>query len=230
LQRFFCSRDPFLTTQSYSQIRAASLPVGELVGLLHNDLLGAWALDGDSITFLWNVLQQDRPQVIIECGAGVSTLMFAKGLAEYRSTELSALLSLEQNLWVKEAVERRLEASGLTNCVTVLHAPVSKEGDYRFDSDELSEHLGSKKADWLIIDGPAGPEGCRASTLPFLARFCRPGARWFLDDAFRDGELGVLNDWAGLTEIAVEGVYPIGKGLGTGIVINPEQIAAGPLD
>jgi hypothetical protein len=143
---------------------------------------------------------------------------------------LPSLISLEQNLWVKESIEKRLEDSGLREYATVLYAPLSSGGDYRFDPNQLRKHLGTERADLLIIDGPAGPEGCRASTLSLLARFCRPGARWFLDDAFRDGELGVLNDWAALTEIAVEGIHPMGKGLGAGIIINPEQIATGSFD
>ena len=124
---------------------------------------------------------------------------------------------------MKEAVEKRLEACGLKQFVTILHAPISKRGDYQFDANELRKHLGSQEVDWLIIDGPAGPEGCRVSTLPFLARFCRPGARWFLDDAFRDGELKFLNHWDSIPGIEVERIYPIGKGLGAGVVNDPEQ-------
>ena len=220
------SPDPLFSTQNYSQSSGASLPIQELAEVLRDDLLGVWALDGDTISFLWKVIQRDRPKVIVECGAGVSTLVFAKGLQKYGfgSTNFASLLSIEQNLWFKEAVEHRLEACGLKDCVTVLHTPISKEGDYQLDANHLREHLGSEKVDWLIIDGPAGPEGCRLSTLPFLARFCRPGARWFLDDAFRDGELGMLNQWSSLSGIVVEGIYPFGKGLATGIVKDPEQI------
>ena len=61
----------------------------------------------------------------------------------------------------KEAVEKRLDACGLKQFVTILHAPISKRGDYQFDANELRKHLGSQEVDWLIIDGPAGPEGCR---------------------------------------------------------------------
>ena len=50
MQCFFPSRDlGFFHSDSLS-IRGA-LTVGELLGLLHGDLLGAWTLDGDTITF-----------------------------------------------------------------------------------------------------------------------------------------------------------------------------------
>ena len=225
LQRLCPSHDPLFSTRNYTQNSGALLPIADLVAILRNDMLGGWALDGDTISFLWKLMQQDRPRVIVECGAGVSTLVFAKSLQEFAPTKFASLLSLEQNLWVKEKVEKRLVGCGLNDRVTILHTPVSEKGDYQLDAEQLSEQLGSERVDWVIIDGPAGPEGCRASTLPFLARFCRPGARWFLDDAFRDGKLEVLNQWTGLSGITVDGIYPIGKGLGAGIVKEQERLS-----
>jgi predicted O-methyltransferase YrrM len=219
-----CS-DPLFPNEDRLRTSGKSLSIRPLKELLRHDLLGEWSLDADTITFLWQAIREDRPKIIIECGAGVSTLLLAKGLADnrFRTKNVASLLSLEQDVRVKEAVEKRLEACGLKQYVTILHAPISKRGDYQFDANELRKHLGSQEVDWLIIDGPAGPEGCRVSTLPFLARFCRPGARWFLDDAFRDGELKLLNHWDCLPGIEVEGIYPIGKGLGAGVVKDPEQ-------
>lgn len=72
--------------------------------------------------------------------------------------------------------------------------------------------------------------GRRVRTAVGLQRFLRwhniavQGARWFLDDAYRDGELEVLNKWTGLTGIIVDGIYPIGKGLGTGFVTDPGNV------
>jgi hypothetical protein len=129
--------------------------------------------------------------------------VLAKSLDAYSPDSSGSLLSVEQNLWVKKEIEARLQDCGLKQHVSVIHSPVSRRGEYQIDPDQLRRHLGSDKADWVVIDGPAGPDGCRAPTLPFLAQFCRPGARWFLDDAFRDGELGILNEWTGLTGIVV---------------------------
>jgi len=53
-----------------------------------------------------------------------------------------------------------------------------------------------------------------------LAKFSHHGARWFLDDAFRDGELGILRKWQRLPGIEVNGIYPIGKGLATGYFVG----------
>lgn len=71
-------------------------------------------------------------------------------------------------------------------------------------------------ADWVLIDGPFGHPGCRALVLPSILRWLRPNARWYLHDSFRDGELRALREWSKHPEIVVEGVIPVGKGLGTG--------------
>ena len=225
LKRFCRSPDPFFSARTASQTNGASLPVEDLAEFLRDDSLDGWALDGETITFLWDLLRQEQPKVIIECGAGVSTLVFAKSLDGYSLDSSGSLLSVEQNLWVKKAVETRLQDCGLEQRVSVMHSPVSRGGEYQIDSNQLRAHLGSEKVDWIVIDGPAGPDGCRASTLPSLAQYCRPGARWFLDDAYRDGELEVLNKWTGLTGIIVDGIYPIGKGLGVGIVSDPDHVS-----
>lgn len=225
LQVIAHSPNPLFPAADFFGSIGPSLPVQELNELLRNETLGGWALDGDTISFLWEGIQQDRPKVVMECGAGVSTLVLAKSLAHHGFGSTNSVFSIEQDVQVKEMIESRLESGGLKNHVEILYAPVSEQGRYRLDAKMLREYLGSEKVDWLIIDGPAGPEGCRASTLPSLARFCRPGARWFLDDAFRDGELRILDQWDRLHGIVVDGIYPIGKGLAVGTVADPEQVA-----
>ena len=155
-----CS-DPLLPNQDGLRTTGTSLSIQPLRELLRHDLLGTWSLDADTITFLWQAIREDRPKIIIECGAGVSTLLLAKGIADnrFRTKNFASLLSLEQDVRVKEAVEKRLETCGLKQFVTILHAPISKRGDYQFDANQLREHLGSREVDWLIIDGPAGPKG-----------------------------------------------------------------------
>jgi len=80
----------------------------------------------------------------------------------------------------------------------------------------------------VVIGRPAGPDGSRASTLTSLVQLCPPGTRWFLDDAYRDGELEVLNEWTGLNGVVVDRIYCVGKGLGVEIVSDPEHASWSP--
>ena len=59
-----------------------------------------------------------------------------------------------------------------------------------------------------------------------LERFCRPGARWLLDDGFRDGELDFLREWQQRKQCVVAGIWPTGKGLAMGIVKSKDSLEA----
>ena len=218
--------DTLATPYDTLEDTGASLRSPELQQLLGNDLLGTWALDVPTIDFLWERMERDLPKNIIECGAGISSLILARhATSHFSGSDVPPLiLSLEQSLQVKEETESRLARHGLSKQVRILHAPLSAEGRYLPDLNELDEHLKEERIDWLFIDGPAGPDGCRVWTLPLLSRLCRPGARWFLDDAFRDGELQALREWSQMPGVIVEGIYPIGKGLATGVVKDPRGV------
>jgi hypothetical protein len=194
----------------------------ELKQLLSNDLLGDMSLDKVTIEFLWKQLQKDRPKIIIECGSGVSTLVLAKYtmIDQKDPGERAFIISLEQNEDIKKAIESRLKRSGLDSVVQILFSPLSQSHEYQLDLDSIQYVLRGRKADWVLIDGPFGAEGCRVSTLPALVRFCRMSTKWFLDDAFRDGELKALKIWSSCPEIAVEGIYPLGKGLGLNVILS----------
>ena len=211
---------PLLPPEQRHTSTGATLAVPELRQLLANDELGTWALDQRTLEFLWECLGREQPSIIVEVGAGASTLVLARYAASRSVGAATArtVFSLEQGHDVKEKVEQRLKEQGLDEYVHVIHAPVSAQGTPEWGPELLREAFGSRRADWLLIDGPAGPEGCRAWTLPLLREFCHPGAHWFLDDSFRDGELRILREWSRLPGFAVEGIYPFGKGLATGRV------------
>ena len=199
------------------------LTIPELQRLLPPDRLGGWALDAMTVEFLWNRLLSERPSIILECGAGSSTIVFAKYATLNVAPRPVRIASLEQSASAKTIVDDLLSVAGLSTSVQIFHAPLSPDFKYQFDENAVAASVGQHPADWIFIDGPAGPEGCRTFTLPALLPFCRRGSRWFLDDAFRDGELQTLKAWSSISGLTVEGIYPIGKGLATGTTQAPSQ-------
>jgi hypothetical protein len=196
----------------------SSLSDPELARLLADDELGTWALDVATIEVLWEKLQAERPATLLEFGAGVSTVLLAR-YATWRAAQGLArpvIVSIEQDAAVREKVERRLASLGMGEGVDVLHAPLSAASRYQIDLNAIKTRLLGRAIDWILIDGPAGPDGCRVSTLPDVLPLCASGARWFLDDALRDGEIGILREWSRRRDLSVEGIYPVGKGLATG--------------
>ena len=200
--------------------KGSSLSDPTLARLLAHDELGTWALDVATIEVIWEKLQAERPNVVVEFGAGVSTVVLARYAQWRRSQGLQrpAIISIEQDATVRDKTHARLESVALSEGVHVLHAPLSAASHYQLNLDDLRNRLDGRPIEWVLIDGPAGPEGCRVSTLLDIMPLCADGARWFLDDALRDGELDILRKWSRIRDIAVEGIYPVGKGLACGTV------------
>lgn len=194
------------------------LKVPELRNILHDDLLGVWSLDEESIYILWDMLLRHRPEVLIECGAGVSTMVLAcyASLTPLLNSVFPRIICLEQNEDVKNSVESRLKKSDLNQYVKVLYSPIDQDGNYQISDAEMLKSLNGRLADLLLIDGPSGPPGCRATTMPLLKRYCNENAQWLLDDALRDGELKALQTWSNLQKVSVDGIYAVGKGLARG--------------
>jgi hypothetical protein len=218
----FDTRDPLLASIRAEEIDSSKLRTQELREILPPGSLSAWTLDVRTIDLLWECLRQERPSTILECGAGVSTLIFTTYAS--LTSPMPFVLSFEQDDDYRRDLERRLVARNVQRNVRIIHVPVEESGRYRFDDAAIERALAGRRADLLLIDGPSGPPGCRDSTLPALARFCRSGARWFLDDAFRDGELKVLEAWSNVRGFVVEGIVPVAKGLATGTVTDPDNV------
>jgi hypothetical protein len=220
----FLSKKPDALSPRFESLiqSGKNLPISELQSILQNDELGGWSLDSATIVHLWNFLLIERPRFMVECGCGVSTIVFAKFLSLLPKSEGSRrLISIEQNAsWLNHSADR-LKSLGLERFVRLMHVPVSKEGGYEFPCKvKIRAELDGNCVDWILIDGPFGPAGCRQGTLPFLWQLARPGARWCLDDAFRDGELSFLRLWSDSPNWSVQGIWPVGKGLATGHVLN----------
>ncbi len=203
---------------------ATDFAAPDLRGLLAGRTLGSWSLDVDTIDYVWGELKTQRPAVVIECGAGTSTHLFAAHFKQLvgSSPAMPPVVSLEQDLLIARSVEEELRQAGAGGLASVMYFPLDHQFSYSVDADAMLAAMGGRRADWVFIDGPAGHRGGRWRTLIDLMRYARTGARWFLDDALRLDELGVLSLWERYPGIKVDGIIPVGKGLATGTLTAPE--------
>ena len=65
----------------------------------------------------------------------------------------------------------------------------------------------------VVIDGPAAQDGARFGTLRLIRRYLNSGARFYLDDALRDGEIDIAERWARLPYVPVNVVRLTENGL-----------------
>jgi hypothetical protein len=154
------------------------------------------------------VVHGERVQ-IVECGAGVSTVLLARLLRERGA---GSLTSLEHDAHWARLIAGQLRREGLDDTARVLHAPLGVDPPWY----ELEVPTGP--VDLLIVDGPPafepGYELRRAPALPHFSDDLVPGAVVILDDVDRPGERQVLADWeaAGAWRFSVSPELGIARG------------------
>ena len=187
----------------------AYLDLGERLGLRQGlPYVRHWSAGADFLTLLVNHVLARRPETIVECGSGLSTLMLARCCA---LNGIGRLYSLEQA--PEHAVRCRAELSryGLEARATVLDAPLRPYtlGNERHVWYDLAD-LPAAAIDLLVIDGPPGRLAplARYPALPLLFDRLAPACAIYLDDAARPDEQVILKRWqAEFPDLAVTEVH-----------------------
>ncbi len=134
------------------------------------------------------------PELVVECGAGVSTLFLARLL---RQRGHGRLVSVEHDERWAGWVARALAAEGLGDRASVVLAPLAASGWY--ERETVDAAVGAGPVGLLLADGPpaCAPElaHARYPALPHLAARLAPDAVVVLDDAWRAGERDVVRRW-----------------------------------
>lgn len=188
--------------------------------------LSPWAIDAATARWLWQEATLRQPRVVLECGAGESTVLFATFLAGAPAAAghgPPCVVALEHDAEYAAGIRERVSVHGWANLVHVHLAPLAPDGSYTLVPFALAAVLGGRRADWILVDGP--PDN-RTLTVPSLAAYARAGTRWFLDDAFDPAFFAALQRWTTWPGLRVDGIIPIGKGLGVGTITDPAAAAA----
>jgi hypothetical protein len=162
-----------------------------------------------------------RPDVLLEFGSGASTLVLALLMRRLHGPDGPAhLFSVEQSGQVLERTRSRLRRLGVEKRVRLLRAPLAQQviGGFRtvcyaLGRGRLEHFLEGRRAELVVVDGPAGPHGCRLGVIPLAGAVLAPGTVVFLDDALRDSELVAAEWWERLGLLRLHGIHWIGKGL-----------------
>jgi hypothetical protein len=149
--------------------------LGELLGDVE---LGGWTLSAGEIDFLETVLVARKPDLVLEFGSGISTASLAYLMRELHETDSRVLVvSVDEDERFAAETRHILLELGLSKHAVVVPSPVVEqvvEGRrtrcYELPSEKLEEVVGSRRADFVLVDGPSlGSGGSRFATIP-LAR------------------------------------------------------------
>lgn len=166
---------------------------GTLPLALHN-----WAIDPHFADLLVRWIVRERPELILECGSGVSTVIMAAALKELNS---GRLISLDHEDRFAERTRERLTRRGLDRWAEVVTARL---GSHEIEGRIVPWYTGYESwveeasIDMLVVDGPPKGTGARARypAVPLLRGYLAPDCLILLDDGRRRDERRTARDWS----------------------------------
>lgn len=154
-----------------------------------------WSADPDFICLIVEHALQAKPESIVECSSGLTTLVLARCCQLNRKGKV---ISLENGDEYAEQTQQQLREFGLEEYAQVIHAPLQSHiidsNDYEWYSLESFPEV---LIDMLVIDGPPGfiQKHSRYPALPLLFEQLSNQGKVFLDDAARDDEKELVALW-----------------------------------
>jgi len=154
-----------------------------------------WSAAPDFLALISDYSLQNKPQVIVECSSGTSSLVLSQCC---KLNQSGHVYSLENGDEFAMKTVRQLEDFMLADCCDVIHAPLRETAlvDEHFQWYALDD-LPDITIDLLVIDGPPGflQKHSRYPALPMLAERLAEHCAVFLDDAARDDEQALVRRW-----------------------------------
>lgn len=154
-----------------------------------------WSAAADYLTVISDYCTNNKPETIVECSSGTSSLVLSRCCQLNQSGHV---YSLENGRQFVDQTQQQLNSFSLTEYCDVLHAPlkdVEIEGD-DFQWYDLSD-FSVTEIEVLSIDGPPGfiQKHSRYPALPLLYPHLAEQCVVFLDDAARDDEQDIVERW-----------------------------------
>jgi len=164
--------------------------------------LRGWAGSPDFLLEVADNVTSRKPNVVMECSSGVSTLVIARCL---QLNGRGHLYSLEHNPQYAGITRENLRRFGLVEWATVIDAPLEREGSQPpwYARKAIPDTI--QEVEMLVVDGPPSPiaRHIRYPAIPRLIERFASNAIVMLDDADRADEREAvdrwLNEYPGLT-------------------------------
>jgi predicted O-methyltransferase YrrM len=183
-------RQNYAQLEAYVDLRSLILPRAPLPALR------GWAASPDVLRLLAETMWRRRPEVIVECGSGASSVWLGY-LAE--QTKSSKVICLEHDERYASMSRDLIRAHDLDDVVEIRFAPLVDwshgERTYAWYDTKALDDLAD--IGLLFVDGPPGPTGpqARFPAVPLLLPRCGDDVVIVLDDTIRDEETAISDRW-----------------------------------
>ena len=154
-----------------------------------------WSAAADFLEIIINHCLQKKPDIIVECSSGLTSLVLARSC---QLNDHGQVYSLENGEEYVAKTKQQLASSGLEQYAKVIHAPLEPKNINNHDFMWYStDNLPELTIDMLVIDGPPGfiQKHSRFPALPLLYEQFADYCVIFLDDASRDDEKAIIDMW-----------------------------------
>lgn len=172
----------------------------QILAALHDQLklphplppTGGMAATPDFLKAIADYALAVKPQTIVECGSGISTVVLARCM---QLNGTGHVYSMEHEPGFAQITRNDLARQGLTDWATVLDAPlevqaISGHAAHWYRTDGVPDRI-----DMLIVDGPPANVGAHPRYPAGPRLFGRVAGAIFVDDAARQEELVDVDRW-----------------------------------
>jgi hypothetical protein len=156
-----------------------------------------WAGSPDFLLKLVELVVSESPEYIVELGSGVSSVVLGAAMKKFSQGKVDSF-EHEQSFSYKS--KRFLEINELSDIVNVIYSPLTlqniQDTEWKwYDESKIKEI--ENGIDLLVVDGPPRfiQEKSRFLALPFLFDKLSTNSTIVLDDANRENEKQVVEDW-----------------------------------
>ena len=185
LHQLYQQLEAFITINSLLDIRPPLPP------------MRGWAASPDFLVLVLGEILARKPELVLELGSGVSTLISAYALQKLGKGKL---ISLDHDSNYLQKTQQQLKLHGLGDIVQAVHAPLTEINlnGVAWRWYDLASMQLPGTIDILVVDGPPAHIQARSRypALPVLAEHLSEHATVFLDDAARVDEQAIAREWA----------------------------------
>lgn len=232
-------RNTFVPKTNFAPEMLDRLRENDVMKAIEDDFIfSSDTMEPDAILYLLEAIKMFRPQMILELGTGLSTLVLSALQSQLTSNgkKKISFVSIDQDKHHQDKIIDLARMAKVDDCFKAITLPMCryKIGDefaldekamasYKFDEAVLHDALGGVRPDMIIVDGPmdektkSNASFAKTLSIPILSMYAAPGAVFFMDRAYADPEIFAMEQWHSSGAAHILGVKAVGKGMMVGI-------------